>query len=295
MKRKPFILFLILSFTVVLISCKEKKADLVATFYPHYDILNNIAKDKLETKLIVPFGSEVHGYSPSPKDIEMINNSKLFVYASDTLDVWINDLVNTDINYINMFNEIEVEFESDIGAKVHYWTDPFVFIDMINVLKNEIIKIDQANEDFYTKNANDYINEILAINDELTSFLETTTKEKQLYFAGHNALGGFSYRYNITITPLIEHFSPEAEQTIKQIENIITSLKETNTQYLFIEELVEPKLAETIKRELQKDNLNITLLELHGFHNITADQAKRGITYANLFQQNTTNIKKALN
>lgn len=294
MKRKIFTLILLIGFSTALISCKDKKADLVATFYPHYDILNTIAKDKLETKLLVPFGSEVHSYSPSPKDIEMINNSKLFVYASDTLDVWVNDLVNTDINYINMFNEIEVEFADDIGATVHYWTDPFVFLDMINVLKAEIIKIDPANEDFYTKNANDYINEILATHDELTAFLNTA-KNKQLYFAGHNALGGFAYRYNITITSLIEHFSPEAEQTIKQIENIINALKETNTSYLFIEELVEPRLAETIKRELQKDNLNIVLLELHGYHNITIDQAKRGITYANLFKQNTTNIKKALN
>lgn len=295
MKRKIFAFLLIVFTSVFLFSCKNKDADLVATFYPHYDILNNIAKDKLKVAFIVPFGSEVHDFSPTPRDIEMINNSKLFVYASDILDVWVNELVNTDINYLNMSEKIEVQFKDDLGATVHYWTDPFVFIQMIDVLKEEIIKIDSSNETFYETNANNYKEKILQIHQELTLFLESTTVNKSLYYVGHNALGGFSFRYSITINSLIDNFSPEAEQTIKQIENLINSIKNTNTKYLFIEELIEPRVANTIKRELKKENLNIVILELHGYHNITLNEAKRGVTYGDLFQQNVENIKKALN
>jgi len=47
--------------------------------------------------------------------------------------------------------------------------------------------------------------------------------------------------------------------------------------------LVEPRVANLIKDELAKENYAITLLELHGYHNITAAQAKEGITYADIF------------
>lgn len=292
-KSLSFLLLVFISFN--LFACKEKDADLVATFYPHYDILNNIAKDKLKVSLIAPFGGEVHDYTPTPKDIVMINESKLFVYASNELDTWVNELVNTDINIINMSNRVDVEFSDDLSAVIHYWTDPFVFLKMIDVLKAEIIKIDPTNIDFYTNNANLYKARIENIHLELVDFLETDAAIKELYFAGHNALGGFSYRYDLTINYLINHFSPETEHTIKQIEGLVKDLKETQTKYLFIEELVEPYVANTIKRELKKENLKITLLELHGFHNITKEQAKRGVSYADLFQQNVINIKQALN
>lgn len=295
MKRKIYTLLLIILSSFLLISCKDKDADLVATFYPHYDILNNIAKDKLKVSFIVPFGSEAHDFSPTPKDIEMINNSKLFVYASDILDVWVNELINTNINYINMSEEVNIEFKDDLGAVTHYWTDPFVFMEMIDILKNEVIKIDPNNLSFYENNAHEYKEKILNIHDELTLFLNESSVDKTLYYVGHNALGGFSYRYNITINSLIDHFSPEAEQTIKQILNLINSVKSTNAKYLFTEELIEPRVANTIKLELAKQKLDITILELHGYHNITLDEAKRGVTYADLFQRNVENIKKALN
>ena len=41
---------------------------------------------------------------------------------------------------------------------------------MIDILKDEIIKIDPENADFYTENANNYKTEILALHDELVSF-----------------------------------------------------------------------------------------------------------------------------
>lgn len=295
MKRKISTFLLALLSAFMLTSCKEKDADLVATFYPHYDILSNIAQDNLKVSLIVPFGSEVHDFSPTPKDIKMINDSKLFVYASDELDVWVKDLIHNNIRYINMFENIDLEFEDDLGAIMHYWTDPNVFINMIDVLKDEIIDIDKENAHIYTENANKYKQTIKNLHNKLTSILENTNKEKILYFAGHDSLGGFSYRYNIEIKSLIDHFSPEAEQTIKQMTYIIDSLKETSTDYLFIEELTEPRIAKTIQRELKKHNQNIKVLELHSYHNITKDQGKRGVTYAELFEQNIKNIKQALN
>ena len=77
MKKNLYTILFIILISLTLTSCKKKDADLVASFYPHYDILKNISKDKLKVDLVVPFGCEVHDFTPTPKDIEMINKSKL--------------------------------------------------------------------------------------------------------------------------------------------------------------------------------------------------------------------------
>lgn len=291
--KKISLLIIVLLMSLTFTSCKEKDADLVATFYPHYDILNNIVKDKMKVKLIVPFGAEVHDFSPTPKDIVMINNSKLFVYASDELDIWVNELVNTNINIINMFERLNIK-ETDLSIIIHYWTDPLIFIEMIDILKDEIINIDRANEEFYITNALAYKQKILALHNEFSDYLDNVDKSV-IFFAGHNALGGFSERYNLEIVSLIEHFNPEAEYTIRQILNIIEELKNNNSHFLFIEELIEPRVANTIKKELLKEDYEINLLILHGYHNITKDEAKKGVSYEDLFMQNIKNIKQAFN
>ncbi len=281
-------------FTLTIFGCnKSKKADIVTTLFPQYDIAKAIAKDRLSVAIITPFGSEVHDYSPTPKDVVAIKESKLFLYTSDAFDVWVEGLKNSNINMINLKDYITLE-TTDLSTKMHYWTDPFVFIEMIDVIKTEIIKIDPHNSSFYENNALDYKNEILDIHNLLSSFLENKDK-KVIYFAGHNALGGFASRYNLSIVALIDDYKPDADQTIKDMEHLKNALINSNSHYLFIEELTEPKVAKTIQNELKNLGIDIVLLELHGYHNITKKQSKEGINYASLFRQNYENIKKSYN
>lgn len=292
--KKKLLILITLVFSLLITSCnKTKKADIVTSLYPHYDIAKNIVKDELEVSLIVPFGAEVHDFSPTPKDVTMIHKSKLFIYTSNEFEPWVLGLLDTSIKLLNIKENVNIDF-TELSAVMHYWTDPFVFIEMIAVIKTAIIQIDPKNADFYTLNATEYAASILSVHDNLSAFLETI-ETPTIYFAGHNALGGFSQRYNLNIVSLIEDFKPSADNTIKDLESLLLLLKTTNSKFLFIEELVEPKTAKTIKDELQKSNLNIELLELHGYHNITKAQAKKGVSYAELFQQNFTNIKKAFN
>lgn len=290
--KKIFLFLLFIVFTVLLSSCNTNyEADIVTTLFPHYDISKQIVGDKLKVSIVTPFGSEAHDFEPSPKQIEAINKAKLFIYTSNEFDFWVGKLTNNK-NTLNTFDYINIESD-DLSTIIHYWTDPLIFIEMIEVIADEIIKIDLINKDFYVDNKNNYINEILDIHNNLYEFLNTKDY-KEIFFAGHNALGGFSIRYDLRINSLVDDFKPDADHTIKDIENLVESLKSSNTKYLFIEELVEPKVANTIKRELAKKGITITLLELHGYHNITKKQAKENLSYGQIFYQNYRNLKQAL-
>ncbi len=293
MKKYVLLVVAILS-SLLLVSCnRNKKADIVTTLFPHYDIAKQISQDKLTVSIITPFGGEVHDYEPSAKQIVAINESKLFIFTSHDFEVWVKGLINQDLNSFNTYEHVTIDSD-DIATNMHYWTDPFIFIEMIEVILEEIVKIDLENETFYRDNAANYIDEITEIHELFLALFENQN-DKTIYFAGHNALGGFSARYGINIVALIDDFKPEADQTIKDIEKLIAKIKVSQAAYLFVEELIEPRVAKTIQNELEKEGLDIILMELHGFHNITKQQDRENIRYADLYRQNYEHIRKAFN
>ena len=121
------------------------------------------------------------------------------------------------------------------------------------------------------------------------SFLDST-----IYFAGHNAMGLFGLRHQLDIHPLFSDFKPDEDLDSGQLIEFVNAIKDTGTHYLFVEAMVNPKAALTIQAELAKEDYELTLLELHSFHNLSTEDANNGITYIDIYKRNIANIKTAL-
>lgn len=292
--QKKYLLITFLS--LALVSCNNAtKYDVTTTMFPQYDIVKQIAKDKLSVTMTTPFGAEVHGYSPTAKDIVTIKDSSLFLYTSELMDNYVSSSVTSGVNAVNLqksIKDIPYENTSKYVDNTHYWTDPLNFIQMIEVVTDEIIKIDAQNEDFYMQNADSYMGKIEQTHLKLVQ-LFSDNQNTTIFFAGHNAMTPFSSRYNFNIKSLIDSYKPDADLTYSQLSSLIESIKTAKAHTIFVEELAGLKLVNAIKREIGSD-YELNILELHGYHNITKKQDKDGITYASLLEQNYENIKKAL-
>ena len=313
MKRLIAILILL----IMLVACApSKEADIITTMHVQYDISKHIVRDKMTVSLLTPPGAEVHGYQPSSRDIEAIKKAKLFIYTSSVIDAWIKDptaLVGEDTIVMDMSEAytlmphengstnatlgtiLPLVDEHEHDDEIHYWTDATTVMQLVNAIADDIIMIDPLNEEFYRNNANNYIREIEVVHQEMEEYFYNLEAKVQIYFAGHNALSAFAERYHIEIIALQDSYQPDADVTSVQIQAMIEEIKAANTHYLFIEELKEPKVANTIKSELAKENYDLKLLELHGYHNISKSQLDHRITYVDLMKQNFNNLKEALN
>ena len=298
----------------VLAGCQpSKEADIVTTLYPQYDFAKQIVGDRMSVSLLVPPGSEAHDYEPTSRDFDAIRNSKLFIFVAYEWDAWLGDNVNSFLNQgtsLNIFENINIEeydfeheedhFDEDHDnhddhdhGSMHYWTNPKIAIQMVEAILKEVVKIDPINASFYTSNANNYIAKIDELDHEMHEYFETVSTNL-IYFAGHNAMDFFSERFHIEIQALTDSFQPDADITSAQLEEMLNGIKTNQIKYLFVEELKEPKVANTLKTELAKENYEITILELHGYHNVTREQLNDGLTYLDLMNQNFNNLKLAL-
>lgn len=296
--KKNLCLLLLLFSTIVLISCnKKEQTDIVTTLYPQYDMAKQIVGNKLTVSLMTPFGSEVHEYEPTAKDIIHVQNAKLFLYTSDVMERWAKNIIDKKTHAINLsksYKLIPYENNDTVIDQLHYWTDPTTMMQLLKVIKEAIIEIDPDNANYYEENAAQYLKEIQTVHNELITFLREVDHPK-IFFYGHNALAAFGSRYHLEIISLSTNYKPDAELSSGQLLTLKNKIIEEQAKYLFVEELIYLKAPNALKEELSKEGYEIIILELHGFHNISKKQHEEGVRYVDLLKQNLNHLKTALN
>lgn len=300
-----FTLFLIF----ILSSCNQiEYTDIVTTMFPQYDFVKQIARDDFTVSLLIPPGAEIHDYEVTSQDMAKIKESKLFIFTSLEIDNWIGD-VNTvggnDTIVMNLsayytrspllYGEpilTPLNDESIAANQLHYWTDPTTAVQLIDAILEKMILINPAIEDTLRERAATYIESIDELNTEIGNYIiENDYLGSTLYFAGHNALGSFGQRYGLNILSLFEDFKPDVDLTSNELITFTNNVRNTNTHYLFIEELAVPKAANTIVNELAKEQYQLSLLELHAYHNVSQIDYTEGVTYRDILERNFENIK----
>jgi zinc transport system substrate-binding protein len=66
-------------------------------------------------------------------------------------------------------------------------------------------------------------------------------------------------------------------------------IKQKGIKYIFYEELLSPRVAETIARET-----GVSLLKLSAAHNITKEELMQNVTFISIMKQNLKNLATGL-
>ena len=301
------IIFILLSMTACSKENNNDKLTIVTTSFPCYDFARAITKnnDNVDVKMLLSPGSEMHDFEPSPKDIINIINSDMFIYVGGESDEWINDIlddINIDkIKIIKLMDLVDVvpenlvegmeedEHEDEIEYDEHVWTSPINAISIISKLKDEIIEIDNDNKEMYEENANNYIDNLYDVDNQIRDIVKNS-KRKEIIFGDRFPLRYFVDSYGLTYYAAFPGCSEQTEASSKTIAFLIDKVKNDNIPVVFHVELSNGKIAETIAK-----STNTKILEFHSAHNISLDDFKNGITYVDIMKKNIEVLKEALN
>ena len=284
----------------------ETKPIITTTLFPQYDFSKIIVGDKFDVIMLLPPGVEAHSFELTPKDMSTITNSDLFIYTGETMEPWVNNIMDTlveeNVNVLDLSKGIKLknfEFESqehpeedeeheDLQYDPHYWTDPMNAKVMVDEILKDVVSIDKANEQYYTKNAEELKESLDKLDEEIREVVNNS-ESKTIISGGHFAFGYFADRYGLEYTSPYEGFSPNAEPSAQAIANLVKIVEETGAKAIFYEELVDPKIAEIISEQT-----GIEMLELHAAHNVSKEQLESDVHYIDIMNKNLENIKKGL-
>ncbi len=170
----------------------------------------------------------------------------------------------------------------------HTWTSMKNAVIMVGTIRDSLIELKPENKDTYTENAQALITEIQQLDQDYATVFEAATIEP-LVFLGHFGLNYLLHDYGVAYLALFESMSHETEPTVAQMRLIIDTIEDHDLKYVFVEELAQIKLVQTIEAET-----GVETLELHSTHNITQQQLDDGVTFVEIQKQNVENLKVGL-
>ena len=302
---------IILGLAIFLISCQSRpsrpegpaKIRIVATIFPLYEFARNVGRDRVEVSLLLPPGVEAHAFEPRPRDLIKIAEADLFIYAGKFMEPWAHDLLQgiqrpgleaveagRGIGLIKGGGERKGE---DAPGRHHEGTDPHIWLDfsnavtMVDNIARALIQADPDHRDFYGKNARDYEDGLRVLDDRFKTGLSRCV-HREFVHGGHYAFGYLARRYHLQYLSA-QGFMPDSEPTPRQLIDLARQIREHDLKYVYYEELIEPRVADILSRET-----GVTLLLLHGGHNVSRDELDRGVTFLGLMEDNLRNLKVGL-
>jgi len=315
-KRYISIIFFI--FLLIHINCAKKitieKINVITSIFPLYDFVREIGKNKINVSMILPPGTESHSFEPTPQDILKINESAMFIYISETMEPWARDIIKslknpkliileagqnietleTSNNHSDADKSLKKEHKKENENHKHTDRDPHIWLDfeiaqkiVINI-SEKLSLIDPANKEFYKKNAEEYNIKLAQLDKK---YKETIDKceLKIILYAGHFAFGYLVKRYGLGYLSPYSGFSPNVEPTPQKIAELIDVIKKNKIEYLFYEELINPKVAIAIS-----NSTGVKLELLSAAHNLSKDELEKNITFLQIMETNLLKLKKAL-
>lgn len=289
----------------------EEKLQIVATLFPQYDFAKQIVKDKADVKLLLNSGVETHNYEPTGKDmITILSGSDMFLYTGTNLEPWtekiVQNLESTNCKIVNVSDGIELitieEFEErHINSEIlieeheeehkhqeiydgHIWQNPKNAVKMLDNVLKALCDIDPDNAEYYTKNAEEYRNQILELDGELGNIVNQSER-KEIAVGGEFAYAYLVEEYGINFVSVYTNCGEGEDPSIAKVKSVIDYINKYNIPVVYYEELSEGTVAKMIAEETEAEPL-----VLYSIHN--GDTKKD--TYVSLMSKNLENLKKGL-
>jgi zinc transport system substrate-binding protein len=268
----------------------ESKLQVMSSFYPLHEFSQNVGKEKVDVKLLVPVGVEPHDWEPTIKDVQQIQKSDLIIINGIGFESWVDKLhemnyqgviVDTSNGIIKNIEEESIHDEySDESGDPHIWLNPVFAKIQVQNIANAFSDLDPENRQYFQENAAIYIKDLDLFDSKIRNELSGCNHD---FIAFHDSFSYFADEYDLNQHTIISSYAPHTEPTAKTLENVINKAKQFNVKVIFTEETADPKTSQVIANEIGGKILVLSPLEI----------GNDG-TYISRMTENLNHLKEAL-
>ena len=267
MKKIVFIFIALVSFLYA------SKPEISVSIVPQKYFLEKIVKDKFDINVMVKAGSSPHTYEPKTSQMKSLNNSKLYFYTGIEFEkAWLEKFKKSAPNTLfidssaniqriameehsheeegpeghkhEKHNDHEDEHEHD-GLDPHVWLDPVLVKIQAKNIYDAVVLIDASNKDFYTKNYEEFIQELDVLDVKIKEILAPYSQKAFMVF--HPSWGYFASRYNLEqISIEIQGKEPKPNELIE----LVKDAKKHDIKIVFVSPQFSQKSAKTIAQNI---------------------------------------------
>ncbi len=316
---KKFVsLILIFILTLCFCSCgntapESEGLKIVCTAFPQYDYIKNILGSDSGMTLLVDDGADLHSYEPTAQDIIAIGSADLFVYIGGVSDAWVEgalksannpelktvalmDIVDTleeeyvaGMEHDHEHEHIEAHDGDHADEDEHIWLSLKKSAEITEYLCTEIGKIDAQNAALYRANADDYIENLNALDGEYQAVVDTAAR-KTVLFADRFPFRYLTEDYALTYYAAFAGCSSESEASFETMAFLIDKTNELELPVILTIDGSDGSIAGMISGET-----GAKVLSLNSCQSVSAADIGQGTNYLDIMKNNLEILREALN
>ena len=230
------------------------KPEVLTTFTVLADLARNVAGDRLTVQSIVKPGSEIHGYQPTPSDIERASQADLIVENGLGLELWARKFTANagNIPTVTLSEEMDpllIEEDAYAGKpNPHAWMSPQRTMAYVDQLEQAFRRLDPAGAEQFSANAAAYKQQLQDLDDELRSALDAIPAERRVLVSCEGAFTYLARDYGLDEAYLWP-VNAESQVTPKRMARLINTVRDRQIPAIFCESTVSDKAQRQVAAE----------------------------------------------
>ncbi len=284
----------------------------MASFYPLKYLTEQIGGELTSVTSLTPDGAEPHDLELSPASVDQLGKADAVVYLKgfqSAVDEAIEH--NAPKTVIDVAPAVQLVSVSDSGNHAddhdhdhetdhdhdhkadhnhdhdmstdpHFWLDPERMSQAATLIGQALADADPKNAQTYTSNAANVAHAMKDLGAELVS--GTATCEHTTFVTAHTAFGYLADRTGLTQVG-ISGLDPDSSPSPARLQEISELVKAQGVSTIFTEALIDPKVAETLAKDLGIETAVLDPIE---------SQVNPDEDYPAAMRNNITALRKAL-
>jgi len=236
----------------------QSKIKVVVTFNAMREIATAVGKDKVDILTIIPDGTEPHDFEPKAKDLENLNNAKIFMYNGFGMESWVDKVLQS------VDNKKIISVDASKGSKSinnttsdeieeHGQYDPHLWLSLKGAkieaknIKDALVKADSPNKNYYEKNYNNFVAQIDSLYNEYDKKFENVSNKS--FVTGHAAFAYLCRDFGLKQNSVEDVFAA-GEPSAKKLKELTDFCKKNKIKTVFVEDMVSPKVSNALAKEV---------------------------------------------
>lgn len=229
------------------------KIGVVVTIAPEAEFVKAVGGDKVDVTVMVPSTADVHTYEPLPSQLSEVAKARMYVEVGSSLEFENNYLdklkaSNPSMLIVNASQGIELmpssEEDGDETIDPHVWLSPRNAKIMVENIYQGLVQVDPANQAYYQKNRDQYLEKLDELDKNTTEILNGKTKPILIY---HPAFGYYARDYNLTFIGVMVN---DEEPSAQRIARMVDVARENNITVVYLEPQYNSKFMDSLANQI---------------------------------------------
>lgn len=270
----------------------DGKIKVVASFNAMKEFTQAVGKDKVDVTTLIPDGTEPHDFQPTTKNLKELSHARLFVYNGLGMEPWaektLEAVANKNLIAVDASQGVDVIANKDVHeVHEHGHDDPHCWLSLqaaqteVQNIAAALADADPDNADFYKQNAaayNEHLQQLLT--EYQTKFQSVPNRQ---FVTGHAAFAYLCRDFGLTQNS-VESVFASGEPSPQQLASLADYCKQHKVKTIFAENMVSPKISETLAKEV-----GASVKTIH-----TIESAEGSATYIERMRDNIEQIYQSL-